>query len=80
MSTLRLKLIGLNGIDRNSLRSMLRLSADLLTSEWILVEEGHADLEIYSFDTDSGQQAWQNRTSGLTALLTNTGNVAEPVD
>ncbi len=80
MSTLRLKLIGLNGIDRNSLRSMLRLSADLLTSEWILVEEGHADLEIYSFDTDSGQQAWQNRTGGLTALLTNTGNVTEPVD
>lgn len=80
MSTLRLKLFGLNGIDRNSLRSMLRLSADLLTSEWILVEEGHADLEIYSFDTDSGQQAWQNRTGGLTALLTNTGNVTEPVD
>ncbi len=80
MSTLRLKLIGLNGIDRNSLRSMLRLSADLLTSEWILVEEGHADLEIYSFDTDSGQKAWQNRTGGLTALLTNTGNVTEPVD
>ena len=80
MSTLRLKLAGLNGIDKNSLRSMLRLSADLLTAEWILVEEGHADLEIYAFDTDSGQQAWQNRSGGLTALLTNTGNVTEPVD
>lgn len=80
MSTLRLKLVGLNGIDKNSLRSMLRLSADLLTAEWLLVEEGHADLEIYAFDTDSGQQAWQNRSGGLTALLTNTGNVTEPVD
>lgn len=80
MATLRLKLIGLNGIDRNSLRSMLRLSADLLTSDWILVEQGHADLEIYSFDTDIGQQAWQKRSEGLTALLTNTGNVTEPVD
>lgn len=80
MSTLRLKLVGLNGIDRNSLRSMLRLSADLLTSEWILVEEGQADLEIYAFDTDSGQQAWQNRGLSYTALLTNTGNVSEPVD
>jgi len=80
LATLRLKLVGLNGIDRNSLRSMLRLSADLLTAEWILVEEGHADLEIYSFDTDKGQQAWQRRSEGLTALLTNTGNVTEPVD
>lgn len=80
MSTLRLKLVGLNGIDRNSLRSMLRLSSDLLTSEWILTEEGQADLEIYSFDTETGQQAWRNRKPGLTALLTNTGNVTEPVD
>lgn len=80
MSPLRLKLAGLNGIDRNALRSMLRLSAELLSSEWILVEEGQADLEIFSFDTDAGQQAWRERGSGLTALLTNSGNITEPVD
>lgn len=80
MSPLRLKLCGLNGIDKNSLRSMLRLSADLLTEDWIIVEDGHADLEIYSFDTDAGQQAWHKRVPGITALLSNSGNVAEPVD
>lgn len=80
MSPLRLKLCGLNGIDKNSLRSMLRLSTDLLTTDWIIVETGAADLEIYAFDTESGQQAWHNRSPGFTALLTNSGNVTEPVD
>lgn len=80
MSPLRLKLCGLNGIDRNSLSSMLRLSADLLTHEWIIIDEGQADLEIYAFDTDAGRQAWQQRPPGITALLTNSGNVTEPVD
>lgn len=80
MTVMRLKLAGLNGVDKNSLNSMLRLSADLLTQEWIIVDGGHADLVIYAFDTDVGQQAWRDRKPGLTALLTNTGNVSEPVD
>lgn len=80
MSPLRLKLCGLNGIDKNSLGSMLRLSTELLSTEWVIVETGEADLQIYSFDTDRGQQAWQNRSPGFTALLTNSGNVSEPVD
>jgi len=80
LTAMRLKLAGLNGIDKNSLNSMLRLSSDLLTQEWMIVDEGHADLVIFAFDSDAGQQAWQNREPGLTALLTNTGNVTEPVD
>lgn len=80
MTAMRLKLAGLNGIDKSSLKSMLRLSSDLLTQEWMIVEEGHADLVIFAFDTEAGQRAWLNREPSLTALLTNTGNVTEPVD
>jgi len=80
LTTMRLKLAGLNGIDKSSLKSMLRLSSDLLTQDWMIIEQGHADLVIYAFDTEAGQQAWLNRDLGLTALLTNTGNVTEPVD
>jgi hypothetical protein len=59
---------------------MLRLSADLLSHPWQIVEDGSADLVIYAFDSETGQQAWQSREAGMTALLTNTGNVSEPVD
>ncbi|WP_438970143.1 hypothetical protein [Methylophaga sp.] len=77
---MRLKLAGLTDIDKSSLKSMLRLSSDLLTQEWLIVDEGQADLVIYSFDSEAGQQAWRQRESGFTALLTNTGNVTQPVD
>lgn len=80
MSSLRLKLSGLSGVDKNTIRSMLRLSADLLTEEWIIIDEGPADLDIFSFDSEAGQHAWQHRQPGLTALLTHNGNVTEPVD
>lgn len=80
MSALRLKLSGLNGVDKNTIRSMLRLSADLLTEEWTIIDEGPADLDIFSFDSEAGQHAWQQRQPGFTALLTHHGNVTEPVD
>lgn len=80
MSALRLKLTGLSNSDANSIRSMLRLSSDLLLQQWTIVETGPADLVIYSFDTQHGQEAWQQREPGFSALLTNTGNVIEPVD
>lgn len=80
MTAMRLKLAGLNNIDQSSLKSMLRLSSELLTQQWQVVDEGPADLVIYAFDNETGQQAWRNRAPGLTALLTNKGNVTEPVD
>jgi hypothetical protein len=81
LSPLRLKLCGLNGIDKNALRSMLRLSSELLTANWLIVEQGNADLEIYSFDTEAGQAAWREREAGvMTALLTNNSGITEPVD
>lgn len=80
MSSLRLKLSGLNDVDKNTIRSMLRLSTDLLTEEWTIIDEGPADLDIFSFDSELGQQAWQQRQPGFTALLTHHGNVTEPVD
>lgn len=80
MSVLRLKLYGLNDSDQSSLRSMLRLSADQLSAEWQVVDAGAADLEIYSFDSDSGQQAWNQRSQALTALLSNSGHISQPVD
>lgn len=80
MSVLRLKLCGLNDSDQSSLRSMLRLSADRLSAEWEIVDEGPADLEIYSFDSDAGQQAWNQRSQAVTALLSNSGQVSQPVD
>lgn len=80
MSVLRLKLCGLNDSDQSSLRSMLRLSADRLSAGWEIVDEGPADLEIYSFDSDAGQQAWNQRSQAVTALLSNSGQVSQPVD
>lgn len=80
MSPLRLKLSGLSGVDKNTIRSMLRLSADLLTQQWTIVDDGPADLDLFSFDTEAGQQAWQQRQPSFTALLTHNGNVTEPVD
>lgn len=80
MSALRIKLCGLTDIDRSSLRSMLKLAGALLTHEWQLIEKGQADLCIYSFDTEEGLAAWQQRGEGLTALLTVSGSVSEPVD
>jgi hypothetical protein len=80
VSSLRLKLSGLGDVDKNSIYSMLRLSADLLTEDWTIVDEGPADLVIFSFDSEAGQHAWQQRQLSLTALLTHHGNVTEPVD
>lgn len=80
MASLRLKLRGLSDSDKTSLQSMLRLSADLLSVDWEIVDQGDAHLEIFSFDSDSGQQAWHQRSNAVTALLTNSGNVTEPVD
>ncbi len=80
MSAFRIKLQGLSDKDKTSLKSMLKLANDLLTHEWQIVEQGKAELSIYSFDTDEGQAAWQQREEGLTALLTVKGNITEPVD
>lgn len=80
MSAFRIKLYGLTGKDKTSLKSMLKLANDLLTHEWQIVEQGSAELCIYSFDTEEGLAAWQQREEGLTALLTITGNITEPVD
>lgn len=80
MSSLRLKLCGLNDTDKNSLQSMLRLSANLLSVDWEVIEQGDADLEIFCFDSDAGRQAWHKRSKAVTALLTNNGIVTEPVD
>ena len=80
MSVFRIKLYGLTDKDKTSLKSMLKLANDLLTHEWQIVEQGKAELCIYSFDTDEGLAAWQQREEGLTALLTVKGNITEPVD
>ncbi len=76
----RIRLYGLSSIDQSSLKSMLNLAKGLLSHEWEIIETGSADLDIYSFDSDEGQQAWQNRKEGLTALLSQKGNITEPVD
>lgn len=80
MSAFRIKLCGLSDIDRRSLKSMLKLADALLTHEWQLIEKGQADLCIYSFNTEEGLVAWQQRGEGLTALVTVSGSVTEPVD
>jgi hypothetical protein len=80
MAAFRIKLYGLTHIDKTSLKSMLKLASDLLTHEWQVIEKGKADLSIYSFDTEEGLTAWQQHGDGLTALLTATGNITEPVD
>ena len=80
MSAFRIKLCGLSDIDRSSLKSMLKLADALLTHEWQLIEKGQADLCIYSFDTEEGIAAWQQHGEGLTALVTVSGSVTEPVD
>jgi hypothetical protein len=80
MSAYRIKLYGLTDIDKSSLASMLKLAHDLLSHEWKIVDQGTAELCIYSFDTSEGITAWQQREEGLTALLAVQGNITEPVD
>jgi len=80
MSTYHIKLHGLTDIDTTSLKSMLKLANDLLSHDWQIIDHGQADLTIYSFDSDEGLTAWQQRGEGFTALLTKTGNITEPVD
>ena len=80
MSAFRIKLYGLTDKDKISLKSMLKLANDLLTHEWQVVDQGNAELYIYSFDSEEGLTAWQQREEGLTALLTVKGNITEPVD
>jgi hypothetical protein len=59
---------------------MLSLANDLLRNDWKIVESDDMDLAIYSFDSAEGITAWENRGEGLTALLTKSGNITEPVD
>ena len=59
---------------------MLSLAKDLLSEQWEIVESDDIDLAIFSFDTEEGVAAWENRSEGLTALLSKTGNITEPVD
>lgn len=80
MPSFRIMLHGLDAKDTSSLKSMLGLSSDLLNHEWSIVEQGEAELSIYSFDSEEGQQAWQQHGNGITAVLTNQGNLTESVD
>lgn len=80
MSAFRIKLYGISDLDSSVLKSMLNLAGDLLTHEWIIVDSGIAELSLYSFDSEEGTTAWQQRGDGLTALLANKGNITEPVD
>jgi hypothetical protein len=77
---LKIKLFGLSEIDASSLKSMLSLANDLLRNDWKIVESDDMDLAVYSFDSAEGVTAWENRGEGLTALLTKSGNITEPVD
>ena len=79
--TLRIKACGLNEIDKSSLKSMLKLAADLLSHPWLLTDADDADLKVYCFDYPEGLNAWQSRTeTGLSALLASHGNVTEAVE
>lgn len=79
--TLRIKACGLNEIDKSSLKSMLKLAADLLSHPWLLTDADDADLKVYCFDYPEGLSAWQSRKeTGLSALLASHGNVTEAVD
>ncbi|MEX1199258.1 MAG: hypothetical protein WEB02_00570 [Methylophaga sp.] len=79
--TLRIKACGLNEIDKSSLKSMLNLAAEHLSHPWVLTDDANAELKVYCFDYPEGQSAWQQRPeNGLSALLTNHGNVTEAVD
>lgn len=79
--TLRIKACGLNEVDKSSLKSMLKLAADLLSHPWLLTDDDAADLKVYCFDYPEGLVAWQSRKeTGLSALLANHGNVTEAVD
>jgi hypothetical protein len=80
MSTRRIQLNGLTEADSLALQSMLRLSANSLNSQWEVVESSNADLMVYAFDTEAGQQAWAKHGSGLSAVITTFGNIDEPVD
>ncbi|MFW5451463.1 MAG: hypothetical protein ACKE9I_07685 [Methylophagaceae bacterium] len=80
MTALRLKACSLSSIDNISLKSMLGLARDLLTREWVIIEQGEADLCLYSVDTADSKIAWLQRGEGLTALLVAGNNTDEIAD
>ncbi len=80
MTALRLKACNLSNIDNTSLKSMLSLARDLLSREWVIIEQGPADLYLYSLDTADSKIAWLQRGEGLTALLVVGNNTDETAD
>jgi hypothetical protein len=80
MSTRRIQLCGLTEADSLALQSMIRLSANSLNSQWLVVESGNADLIVYALDTEAGQKAWAKHGNAMSAVITTVGNIDEPVD
>jgi len=69
MAALRIRSCGVNGIDMNSLRSMLQLSDKRLHSEWLVASSGRADLYLYSDETPEGLALFQQHKHGISAVL-----------
>lgn len=79
MSALRIKACGLKKIDNTSLRSMLTLTNDLLSHSWEIIDDGQADLYIYSLETKEGKAAWLEHKQGFSAILASQ-KVTTPAD
>ncbi len=80
MTCLRIKPCYLSEMDNTSLRSMLRLSNDRLNSQWEIVDNGIADLYIYSLNSEQSTAALQAHSDGFSAVLCNEPDTLESVD
>jgi len=79
-SSLRLKACGLSAIDHSSLKSMLSLASSLLNHPWVLIDDGDADLTIFSLETEQGKLAWQQHQTGFSGILTTNLTLKEEAD
>lgn len=69
MTTLRLKLCGVNQIDTASLNSIIALSDSRLTRNWIVAQSGQIDLFIYGVDDEKGRAMLREHKQGASAIL-----------
>lgn len=81
MTAFRIKLCSLSDGDSHSLKSMLNLAHEQLVHDWEIVTSEQADLYIYTFDSEEGKIAWQQRNEqDISVLLSSQKESTETVD
>ena len=80
MSHYKIKPCKLSEADHISLKSILELCQKRLNTPWQLIEQGQADLYIYSFNNPDSLAAFNQHNTGFSALISNDDTAIDNVD